>query len=175
MSTIIGVEMDRGVAVAADRAATTDGTVSGSVDRVFEFEAAGAAAVGDPGDVAAFGRELRAEIDGERVERGRSMDIERLGRIASRIAADAGVEAVVAARDGDGVARLRSVDAGGAVLADRVAAFGTGAQVALGALESGGGGADAPADRVRDVMGTVADRDGDTGSEIDVWTLKHDG
>lgn len=173
MSTIVGVETDRGVALAADRASVSDGTVGGEVDRVFEFEAAGAAAVGDPGAVAAFGRRLGSELDRDRIERDRAPTIERLARLASDLAAEEGVEALLAARDDDGAARLRSVDASGGGLEDTVAAAGTGVQVALGVLEDEPpeGDTDALEEGLRTVLAEVAERDPETGEAVDVWSL----
>lgn len=173
MSTIVGVETDGGVALAADRTSVADGTVGGEVDRVFAFEDAGAAAVGDPGDVADFGRRLRSELDRDRLERDRPPSVDRVARLASEIAESAYVEALVAARDEDGAPRLRSIDASGAVLADTVAAAGTGAGVALGVLEEASldPAPDGLEARVREVVATVADRDPETGDEIDSWSL----
>ena len=173
MSTIVGVEAAGAVALAADRANVTDGTATGSVDRLFEYDDAGAAAVGEPGGVASFGRRLEAELDRERLERDREVGIDRLARLAAELAEEEGVEAIVAARDDDGAARLRSVDSHGAVLEDTVAAFGTGAQVALGILEGeafDGESADL-AERVREILGSVAERDAETGDELDSWSL----
>lgn len=173
MSTIVGVETDGGVALAADRTSVADGTVGGEVDRVFAFEDAAAAAVGDPGDVAAFGRRLRSELDRDRLERDRAPSVDRVARLASEIAESTGVEVLLAARDEDAVPRLRSIDASGAVLADTVAAAGTGAGVALGVLEetSFHPGPDDLEERVREVVTTVADRDPETSDEIDSWSL----
>ena len=173
MSTIIGVEAIGAVALAADRANVTDGTATGSVDRLFGFDDAGTVAVGDPGSVASFGRRLEAELDRERLERDREVDVDRLARMASDISAEENVEAIVAAPDGDGVARLRSVDSHGAVLEDSVAAFGTGAQVALGILEgeSFDGQSSDLEERVREILESVAERDAETGDELDSWSL----
>lgn len=170
MSTIVGVETDTGAALAADRSSVTEGTVGGSVDRVFEFEAAGAAAVGDPGDVASFGRRLRSELDRERLERDRPVDADRVARVAADLAASKGVKAIVAARDDDGEARLRTVDASGGVLEDTVAAGGTGAQLALGILEDTAD-RDDPEERVRDALELVAERDAETGDAVDTYSL----
>lgn len=173
MSTIVGIETDRGVALAADRASVSDGTVGGEVDRVFAFEEAGAAAVGEPGDVAAFGRRLGSELDRDRIERDRAPTIDRLARLASDVAAEEGVEALLAARDDDGAVRLRSVDASGGVLADTVAAAGTGAGVALGVLEDErpDGAPDVLEGTLRDVLARVAERDPETGESVDAWSL----
>lgn len=175
MSTIVGAETDGVVALAGDRANVTDGTVGGSVDRVFEFDDAGAAAVGDPGDVAAFGRRLESELDRDRIERDRAVRVDRLARVAAGIAGEEGVDAIVAARDEEGEASLRSVDSNGGVLEDSVAAFGTGAQVALGILEGASFDGDAAdvEERFREVLTSVAERDAETGDEIDAWSCEN--
>ena len=173
MSTIVGVKSDGVVALAADRANVTDGTVTGSVDRLFEFGAAGAVAVGDTGSVDSFGRRLEAEIDSERLEHDREIGVGRLSQIAADIAAEENVEAIVAAPDGEGGAGLRSVDSQGAVLDDTVAAFGNGAQMAMGILE-GEAVDEGPADPeayIRDLLETVVERHAETGDEIDSWSL----
>lgn len=173
MSTIVGVETDRGVALAADRASVTDGTRGGDIDRLFAFEDAGAGAVGDPGDVGAFGRRLERELDRDRLERDRAPTVERVARVASDVAAEEDVDALVAARDDDGVARLRSVDATGGVLTDAVGAAGTGAQIALGVLEDDrpDGSTDDLEGRLREVLAAVAERDPETGEAVDTWSL----
>lgn len=178
MSTILGIESDAGVVLAADRASVgSDGTVRGTVDRVFDFDGAGAAAVGDPGDVESFERRLRAELDRDRIERDRRAGIDRLARVASRIASEEGVEALVAARDDDGTARLRAIDVDGAVLADSFAAFGSGASLALGRLEgtTPEKGSATPEQRAREVLSAVAERDPETGEETDAWVLDNEG
>lgn len=172
MSTIVGVETDRGVALAADTASVTEGTVGGAVDRVFEFEAAGAAAVGDPGDVATFGRQLRSELDRERLERDRTVDADRVARVAADVAEAAGVEAIVAGRDDGGSARLRTVDSDGAVLETSVAASGTGARIALGLLEDSADRDDDPEERARTVIASVAERDAETGDDVDSYSVE---
>lgn len=177
MSTIVGVETPAGVALAADRASVSGGTVEGSVDRVFEFGAAVAAAVGDPGDVAAFERDLRSQLDRDRIERDREARIDRLARVASQVAADTGVEALVAARDDEGRARLRAVDSSGGVLEDAAAAFGTGAGVALGSLEEATFDdldLDAVEERLREVVSATAERDAETGEDVNAVTLSSD-
>lgn len=173
MSTIVGVETDGVVALAADRANVTDGTATGSVDRLFEFDDAGAVAVGDPGSVASFGRRLESELDRERLGRDREVGLDRVARMAAEISAEENVEAIVAARADEGAARLRSVDSHGAVLDDTVAAFGTGAQVALGILESETFDGESPdlEERLREILGSVAERDAETSDDLDSWSL----
>lgn len=176
MGTVIAVETDGGVAIGGDSLATHDGTITSKhVDRVFDLDGVGAAATGDRSDVDEFERELGAEVRSQRHEVD-TIRIDRLAETAARVAATTGVEAVVAARDDDGAPRVRRVGATGDVTEGPVIAVGTGAAVALGRLED----ADLPldlglaADLVRDVLETVAERDTESGGEIDVWTLPAD-
>lgn len=172
MGTIVAVETDGGVAIAGDSRTTRDGTVaSEAAGSVFDFGEVGAGAVGDQGDVDELRRRLDVELD--ETERDREVTIEVLATIAADVAEDTGVEAVVACRDDDGTARAKQVDPDGGILPGPVFALGSGAQVALGMLES------ADRDRelgsteafVRDVMESVAERDADTGSNVDLWSL----
>lgn len=174
MSTIVGIETDRGTLLAGDRVNVEGGTrVSDGVRRVFDFEDAGAAAVGEPGAIDEFERRLSTETRAYRIEHDEPMAVGRLARTAAPIAEEAGVDAIVSARDGEERARLRSVGRDGSVLSDETVAFGSGAQLALGQLEGTdlGGDLEAAEARVRDLFSAIAERDTETGDEIDVWTL----
>lgn len=174
MGTVVAIETSGGAAIAGDKLATRGGTVtSGSADRVIDLDEAGAGAIGDQGDIDEFRRRLEAELRRDRMERDREVDVDRLARVAAEIAEDVGVDAVVAARDDEGVARIRQVDVDGGILEGPVVALGSGARIAMGRLEA--------ADReralrsteefVRDVVETVAGRDTDTGEDVDLWSL----
>lgn len=176
MSTIVGIETDSGTVLAGDRIHTEESTrVSDSVDRVFTFENAGAAAVGDPGAIDEFERRLDAETKRYRIEQDRPIGIERLARTAGSIAEDTGVEAIVSARDDDSVARLRSIGSDGAVLSDTTVAFGSGAELVLGQLEGVdvNGDIDEVEEQVRDLFATISERDSETGEDVETWTLKN--
>ncbi|WP_435181656.1 20S proteasome subunit A/B [Halorussus sp. AFM4] len=174
MATIVGIEVDGGAVLAGDRRLTEGGTVSSDSKRhVFDLDGVGAAAVGAGGDVDEFRRRLDAEVDSYETEHGEPMSIDRLVSVASDVAAAEGVEAVVAARDGDDVPRVRGIDSDGGVIGDDALAFGSGAQLALGVLEGreqGIGPDDAEA-LARDAVDAAADRDTDTGGEVDVYRL----
>jgi len=175
MSTIVGIEIDDGALLAGDRVHVEGGTrVSENVRRVFDVEGAGAAAVGEPGAIEEFGRELDAETREYGIEHDETVGVDRFARTASRIAQDTGVTAIVSARDDDGLARIRSVDSDGSVLSDATAAFGSGAQQAIGQMDSADVGDDLGhvEDRVRDMFSAIAERDSETGDEVDVWTLE---
>lgn len=178
MGTVVAVETDGGAAVAGDSLATHDGTVTSKhVDHVFDFEGVGAAATGDRTGVNEFERELGAKLRSERIDSDGSLGLDRVVALAREAAEMAEVEAVVVARDGDGVARVRRVGATGAVTEGPVVALGTGAAVALGVVEDAdrSGDAEAAAKLVRDAVEAAADRDAETGGEIEVWTLPNDG
>ncbi len=174
MGTVVAIETTGGAAIAGDELATRGGTVTGGgADRVFEFDGAGAGAVGDESDVDEFRRRLDAELREKRMDRDREVDVDLLARIAAAVAEDVGVDAVVAARDDDGAARIRQVDADGGVLPGPVVALGSGAPVALGRLEAADRDLDlrATEDLLAETLATVAERDADTGGDVDRWSL----
>jgi proteasome beta subunit len=171
MSTVLGVACGDGVVLAGDRLVTSDGHVhSRSRRHVFDFGAVGAAVV--DGDVDGFVDRLEAEIRAYRTERG-DPEVDPVVRMASDLAAEFGVSALLAART-DGRPALRAVAADGGVTDDDVAAFGSGASVALGALEAGhdpDATLDAAAALARDALSAAAERDAGTGSELDRYRL----
>ena len=178
MATIVGIEVDGGAAIAGDRQLTQGGTVqSSSKDHVFDLGAVGAAAVGDSGGVDEFRRRLEAEVRDYETQHGDPMEMTRLANVASDIAEDEGVEAIVAGRDDREVARIRGVDADGGVTTDAVVAKGSGAQFTLGVLESADRSVslDSAEDLLRDALDTAADRDTATGEDVDTYSIDNDG
>jgi len=174
MATILGVEVDGGAVLAGDRLRTEGGTVKSENERhVFDFGAVGAAAVGDAGGVDEFERRLRSEVSDHETQHGNPMSVTRLANVASDLAEELGVEAVVAARDEDGVPRIRAVDADGGVLTDPTAALGSGAQFAVGLLDGADRSVslDAAEELLRDALDTAAERDTGTGETVDVYRL----
>lgn len=172
MSTVLGVACAGGVVLAGDRLAVADGQVrSRSRRHVFDFESVGAAVVGR--DVDGFADRLESEIRSYRTERG-DVRIAPLVRMASDLAAEFDDAALVAARDDDGRPALRAVAPDGGITEDDVAAFGSGADVALGALEAGhdpDATLDAAATIARDALAAAAERDAGTGDDIDTYRL----
>lgn len=176
MGTVVAIETEGGVAIAADRRATSGGTVTGgAVDRVVDRGEVGAGVAGEPGDVDEFRQRLESELS--EAEYDREIDVEVLGRIAGRVAENAGVDAAVATYDDEGVPRLRQVGPDGSVLSEAVIALGSGAPTAFGRLEGADRDRDLDAAEafVRDVVETAAERDPETGEEVDVWSLAADG
>lgn len=177
MSTIVGIEFEGGTVLAGDRIHVEGGTtVSENVERVFAFDGAGAAAAGGPGAVGEFERRLDAEVRQYRLEHD-EMGVDRLARTAAPIAEEVGVDAVVSARDDEGVARIRSVGRDGSVLADEAVAFGSGAEMALGRLEGAEPGDDAETVErwARELFAAIAERDAGTGADVDTWSLENEG
>lgn len=174
MGTVVAIETSGGAAIAGDRLATRGGTVtSGGAERVVDLDEVGGGAVGEQGDVDEFHRRLDSELRSERMEREREIDVDLLARIAARIAEDAGVTAVVSTHDDEGVARIRQVGPDGSVLSGPIVAIGSGAQVALGRLEAAERERDlrSTEELARETIETVAERDTDTGEEVDLWSL----
>jgi 20S proteasome alpha/beta subunit len=173
MATIVGIEADGGGTIAGDRLLTRGGTVESEDKRhVFDFGDVGAASVGDSGGIDEFRRRLESEVESHETEHGEAMDLTRLASIASDIAADEGVEAIVVGRD-DGAASIRGIGSDGSVLSDDVVAFGSGAQVAIGVLEGREDGieVDDAEELARDAVETASDRDTDTGADVDTYRL----
>lgn len=178
MGTVIAVETDGGAAIAGDSLVTDDGTVvSEHVDSVFDFDGVGAGATGSRTGVNEFEREFGAKLRSERLDADGPLSLDRLAAVAARVTETAEVEAVLAAYDDDGTPRIMRVGGDGSVTQGPIVALGTGAALALGALEDAdlGVDVDGAAALVRDVLESVADRDTETGGEIQVWTLPADG
>lgn len=174
MGTIAGIRLADGIALTADRRATAGGAVrTEHLEKLFDYDDAGAAVTGEPSAIQEFSRRLDDEIRQLRT-RQTAVRISALERLASEIAAETGAEALVAVRDGDGIARLRAIDPEGGATGDDALARGTGAQLALGQLD----GADLTIEirnareLLESVFDAIAERDAETGDEIDVWTLE---
>lgn len=175
MSTIVGLEIDGGALIVGDRTVERGGTrVGDTVRRVFDFEDAGAAAVGDPGEIPAFERRLDAEIRASRTEREERIGIHRLAHISSPIADALDIDAIVSAYDDESVARIRSVGRDGSILGETPIAFGTGAPIALGRLDEIDRADELAAveKRVRGLFDAISKRDPKTGTDVDTWTLE---
>ncbi|MCL7418847.1 MAG: 20S proteasome subunit A/B [Halalkalicoccus sp.] len=174
MGTIVGIRLNDGVALAADKRATGGSTIrSESVEKLFAFDAAGAVAAGEVSAIGTFGRRLETEVRSRETEQGGAIRIDPLTRLASECANETGVAAVVAAHDTDGTARLCAIDATGGELDEPVVAQGTGAEFALGQLEGMDCGipVEEAAERLESVFERVAERDTETGADCAVWTL----
>ncbi|WP_135825347.1 20S proteasome subunit A/B [Halorussus ruber] len=173
MATIVGIRADGGAVIAGDRLLTRGGTVQSEEKRhVFDLGEVGAAAVGDSGGIDEFERRLDSEVGSYETEEDEAMDLTRLANVASDIAAEEGVEAIVAGRD-DGAADVRGIGSDGSILSDDAMVFGSGAQVALGVLESKDEGislADAE-ELATDAVETASDRDTGTGGDVDTYRL----
>ncbi|WP_132058644.1 Ntn hydrolase family protein [Halorussus amylolyticus] len=175
MATILGIEADGGAVLAGDRQLTEGDTVKSQSKRhVFDFGDVGAAAVGDSGGVDEFERRLESEVSDHETRQGDPMSVTRLANLASDLAAEQGVEAIVAARDDREVARVRGIGADGGVVTDATVALGSGAQVAIGILEGSDRhvSLDAAEQLARDVLDTVAERDTGTGDTVDTFRLE---
>lgn len=177
MGTVVGVRLADGVALAADKRATGGSTVrSESVEKLFAFDGAeaGAVAAGETGPIQTFGRKLDTEVRQRGTEQGSPIRIDPLSRLAGELASETGIEAVVAARDGDGAARMRAIDSAGGELDEPVVAQGTGAQFALGQLDGMDRGI--PVGKASEVLESmferIAERDTETGEDCEVWTLE---
>lgn len=175
MGTVVAIETEGGVVFAADTGAVDDsGVTSEGARRLFAYDEALAGAVGDQGDVDEFGRRVDAKLRKLDVEEGRQVAITPLARLASDVADDVGVEAVVAARDEDGRARFRRIGPEGGTLEDsRQTAIGSGASVALGHLDGATLGPDLTdaVELARASVEAARNRDSETAADVDVAEL----
>jgi proteasome beta subunit len=176
MATIVGARCRNGVVLGGDRLLVRDGRIaSRSRTHVFDLDRVGVGVAAVGADVDRFVDRLDGELRAYRHERD-TVSVEALERIASEVAGATGIEAIVATRDGDRAA-LRRVSADGSTLSDSPMALGSGASLALGQLEAADPdslSASEAASFVRELFGTVAERDPGTGDEVDVWTLADD-
>lgn len=177
MGTVVAIESDQGVAMAGDTRTVEEGTVTGrSLDRVFELPGAVVGAVGDPGNIQEFRRQLADEFETYRLERDETPTIGSLERIAARQAQESNVSAAIGAHDSEGVARLRELDVDGRVLESTTVALGSGAAVAVGQLDAITStlSLEEAATHVTDILESVLDRDVESGGEIVVLSLENE-
>lgn len=178
MGVVVVVAATDGVVLASDTLAVDGhgGVTSENAQQLFEFDDAVVGAVGDRGDVDAFARHIRGELQQVDVEPGRSVDASSVSRIVAEAAADADVEALVAAQDADGTATAHQVDPAGGVVPVETAAVGTGATLAVGYLDA----ADAPdglaaaIELAEESVAAAQDVDPETGGDVDVVSLADD-
>lgn len=173
MPTVITFECEGGALVAADRTVLRGDTVaSRTAERVFDLEDCGGAAVDDPDEVR---RQLDAEVREYRTREDRPPGIDPFTRMTRDVVRAVGTDAAVLARDDQGRPRVRAVYADGSVIEADPLALGSGAELALGQLETAPSLDLAEAEAfAREVFEGVAERDPRTGGEVDVWTLADD-
>ncbi|WP_123623576.1 20S proteasome subunit A/B [Halorubrum sp. CSM-61] len=174
MSTVVAIETPTGVAIAGDtRLVDGDAVSSDQFRRVFGLKGVGVGVVGESGAVQQFRRQFEVKLRDRGLRSEKTPDIDVIARIAAREAEDAGVDAVIGARDDDGTATLREVASDGRVLEGGEVALGSGREIAIGLLEAldADEAANDPAAAVRNTLETVTERDVNTGGEINVWTL----
>ncbi|WP_227356689.1 20S proteasome subunit A/B [Haladaptatus salinisoli] len=175
MATVLGIATPEGAVLAGDRRETSGGSVeSEAVRRVFDYDFAGAAVVGEVGGIQEFDRRFEAELRSHRVETDERMTVDRVARTASDIVEAVGVDALVVARDSEGEIHLREIGSDGRVLSTDAAALGSGASIAFGRLEGADTdeGLDAVEELARETLRVVAQRNPDTGTDIDAFRLE---
>lgn len=174
MPTVIAFECTDGAVVAADRTVVKGDTVASTdQNRLLSFDDCGGAAVDDPDVVR---RELDAELRAYEADHGGGPSLEALTAIAEEVLRSVGTDAGLAARDDEGVARVAAVYADGSVITGSPLALGTGAEQAVGRMETAD--TDVPLDEATELATTilqgVAERDTRTGENVDVFTLENE-
>jgi proteasome beta subunit len=176
MGTVVALATDGGIVIAGDSREVENGTVtSRRLGRVLDFGDVGSGVVGDAGDVQTFGRRLESELGSWRLEREDDVEIQSAARMAATVAAETGVAAIVGAFGPDGTGQLREVAEDGRTVETSTAALGSGAEIALGVLDSTDPGAslEAMVSTAREAIDRASDRDTGTGGRTDVWSLSH--
>lgn len=172
MPTVIGFECADGAVVAADRTVVQGDTVaSTSQNRLLEFDDCGGAAVDDPDTVR---RELDVALREYRGENAQPPDVDAFAAIAEDVTQSVGTDVGLTARDEDGVARVVGVYADGSLVTGSPLALGSGAELALGRLETADPGVslDEAAELATTILEGVAERDTRTGNDVDVFSLE---
>lgn len=172
MPTVIAFECAEGAVVAADRTVVRGDTVASTdQNRLLEFDDLGGAAVDDPDQVR---RELEAELSTYETENDDSPSFEAFVNIAEGVCKSVGTDAGLTARDDDGVARVAAVYADTTVITGSPLALGTGAELAVGRMET----ADTDislseaTSLAQTILEGVAERDSRTGDGVDVFVLE---
>lgn len=177
MGTVVAIAAADGVAIAGDtRRVDGQSVTSTHFGTVFDFQSVGAGVVGEASDIQTFGRRLESEVTNWRLERDSEVEIDALARIAARLARETEVEAAVGARAAGGIARLRKVGIDGHIFEASEVALGSGAEIALGILETtdpDSRGTDVGA-TAREVIELVMERDVATGDSVDIFSLAND-
>ncbi|WP_266079956.1 Ntn hydrolase family protein [Haladaptatus caseinilyticus] len=175
MATVLGIVRPDGAVLAGDRRQTDSNTVTSEVvQRVFDYDFAGCAVVGEVGSIDEFDRRFGSELRTYRTEHGERMSPVRVARTASEIAEETGIDALVAVQDGDGLVSLHEVGSDGRTLETETAALGSGSPVAFGLLDEAetDDNLDATEALVRRTLHAVAERTTDTGTDIDVLRIE---
>ncbi len=186
MATVLGIRCAEGAVLAGDcRSTSDDTTTSDGVQQVFEYADAAAAVVGDVGAIQEFDRRFGTELDRQRDDSqtnhgeeadGEHLHIDRIARVASELTGELGLDGLVVGHDSNGEVGLCEVGSDGLVLASEVTALGSGASVAFGPLEQAN--TDRELDDVeslaRETLSIVAQRDPETGTDIDVIRFETD-
>lgn len=174
MPTAVGGRFADGTAVAADRRETRGGqVVSERTRRIHSFDEIVIASAAPAGDL----RELSDRFDEKRRryahDHGRAPTVDAAERLASDLAAQIGVSALLLARDRAGKAQLVRIDDTGGSTREPMTAIGSGAAVAIGLLEALD--RDIPLEDAEhalgDLLNTVAGRDTETGDTVDIGIL----
>lgn len=175
MATVIGARGADGVCLIGDhRVRGSDDSIRDSVDHVFSFEEAILGVVGPPHAMQEFQQRTREAVRSYTLERDAPISRAAYREILRDAATRNGIDCLGATRADDGMATLIEVDRTGSVYEPPMAAIGTGAQLARGALEN--------IDRTQpvralttaleDIMAVVAQRDAETSDTTNVVTVR---
>ncbi len=180
MSTVIAATIAAGVIIVADRRHTQGNIVSGTQARVFTDPGGttdvGGGVIGDPGATEQFQRQFADALQTAARDQPGGLYLDVIARVGARVADQTRMMAVVGARTEAGKAEMRHITADGGVLTPTTVSLGTGKAVAASRLDTldQSQSLAAATTTLEQIMTTVAERDPQTGSNIDVCTIHSD-
>jgi proteasome beta subunit len=136
-TTTVGLTVDDGAVLAADRRASLGGrfVANKDVSKIEQVHPTAAMTIsGSVGDAQAILREIRAEASLYETRRGRPLSMDALARVAGDALRGHPVTPVLGGVDDEG-AHVYDLDGGGGVMEDDYASTGSGMQLAYGVLE----------------------------------------
>ncbi len=183
-ATTVGIVCKDGVMLASERRYAYGTFVMSKVaKKIFRItDNVGVACAGIIGDMQVLSREALAYMNIYRYERGRQATVKNAAKLMVNLLAGRRMlpylaQTIIAGVD-DGKPDLYVLDPIGSVLADKFAAVGTGAEVAMGVLEAeykeGMSIEEAKPVVVRAVKSALA-RDISSGDGVDLMIITHDG
>ena len=183
-ATTVGIVCKDGVMLASERRYAYGTFVMSKVaKKIFKItDNIGVACAGIIGDMQVLSREALAYMNIYRYERGRQATVKNAAKLMVNLLAGRRMmpylaQTIIAGVD-DGKPDLYVMDPIGSVLADKFAAVGTGAEVAMGVLEAeykeGMSIEEAKPIVVRAVKSALA-RDISSGDGVDLMIITHDG
>lgn len=170
MPTVVGAQVAGGVALAADRRELRDGhVISDDCQRLHEIDGTAVGASGPASAVQTLHTRLADRVRTYEHRQGTPPGADALEAMLSELSPTGDTPCLASATDADGRAVLLLVEADGGSTREPVAAIGSGTQLAVGALDrlDRDAGPGETAERLAEILRSVAERDPETGETVD--------